>query len=116
VCGLICHHYADVVTNGTTNLNVFVGWLTALISHQSVLFLREKNDNDNNASKYDMGRGCTGEFFCAKVKKVLVPRTQEKRSQKTSRRTIRATPQIGDFHFRQWWPLSTCGLYFALLR
>ena len=28
-------------------------------------------------------------------------------AKKTSRRTIRATPKIGDFHFRRWWPIST---------
>jgi hypothetical protein len=26
---------------------------------------------------------------------------------KTSQRTIHATPKIGDFHFQQWWPIST---------
>jgi len=33
---------AAVVTNGTTMMVVFVGWLTALISRQSVLFACEQ--------------------------------------------------------------------------
>ncbi len=65
--------------------------------------------------KYPQARGYTGEFSCARAKNVLVPRTQEKQSKKTSRITIRATPKIGNFHFRQWWPISTCGRYFAML-
>jgi hypothetical protein len=28
-------------------------------------------------------------------------------TKKTSQSTIRATPKIGDFHFRRWWPIST---------
>jgi hypothetical protein len=40
--GLIHNHPADVVANGTTMVVVFVGWLTALIIRQSLLFLREQ--------------------------------------------------------------------------
>ena len=40
--GLIHHRYADVVANGTTMVNVFVEWSTALVSCQSLLFLREE--------------------------------------------------------------------------
>ena len=28
-------------------------------------------------------------------------------NQKTSRKAICATPKIGNFHFRRWWPIST---------
>jgi hypothetical protein len=40
--GLISHHHANVVANGTTMVNVFVGWLTAIVSRQTVLFLHEE--------------------------------------------------------------------------
>jgi hypothetical protein len=36
--------------------------------------------------------------MCESKKKILVPRAQEKKeAKKTSRKTIRATPKIGDF-------------------
>ena len=40
--GLIFHHHANVVANGTTMVNVFVGWSTAIVSRQTVLFLHEE--------------------------------------------------------------------------
>jgi hypothetical protein len=36
-------------------------------------------------------------------------------AKKLSRRTIRATPKVGDFHFQQWWPISICDRYFTML-
>jgi hypothetical protein len=49
-----------------------------------------------------------GEFSRAKAKKRFGSTyTRKKESKKTSQRTIRATPKIGDFHFRRWWPIST---------
>jgi len=41
--------------------------------------------------------------------------TRKIEAKKMSRSTIRATPKIGDFHFRQWWPIFTCDNYFAML-
>ena len=40
-------------------------------------------------------------------KKVWFHVHKKKEAKKTSQRTIRATPKIGDFHFRRWWPIST---------
>ncbi len=52
--GLICHRNADVVANGTTMVNVYVGWLIALVSSQTLLSLHEetydKVDNETFVS------------------------------------------------------------------
>jgi hypothetical protein len=40
---------------------------------------------------------------------------RKKETKKTSQKTTRATPKIANFHFQQWWPISTCGHYFAML-
>ena len=63
-----------------------------------------------------IGRGCTGEFSCAKARKKFWfhVRKKKKEAKKHHEKTIRATPKTGDFFFfRRWWPISTCGRYFA---
>ncbi len=71
----------------------------------------------NIYSQYqDNFRGCTGECFRAKAKKSFGSTYARKiEAKKTSQSTIRATPKIGDFHFRRWWPIFTCDNYFAML-
>jgi hypothetical protein len=46
-------------------------------------------------------------FPARKQKKFWFHVRKKNRSQKTSQRTIRATPKIGNFHFRRWLPIST---------
>ena len=51
-------------------------------------------------------RGCTGKFsrLYLSKKKFWFHVCKKNRRQKTSQSTIRATPKIGDFHFRQYSP------------
>ena len=75
----------------------------------------EKEDVYHIPSLY-LGRGCTGELSCAKAKRSFGSTcTRKKEAKKASRRTICVTPKISDFLFRRWWPISTCGHYFAML-
>ena len=76
----------------------------------------EVADRDSGGTGSGIGRGCTGEFSRAKAKKSFGSTYARKiEAKKTSRSTIRATPKIGDFHFRRWWPIFTCDKYFAML-
>jgi hypothetical protein len=54
-----------------------------------------------NEEEFD-DRGCTGEFSRPKVKKGLVPCMLKKLKRKKHHE---ATPKIGNFHIRQWWPI-----------
>ncbi len=63
-----------------------------------------------------IGRGCTGEFSCAKARKKFWfhVRKKKKKPKKHHEKQFAPPPKLVIFFFRQWWPISTCGRYFAI--
>ena len=63
----------------------------------------------SNNGDYVTKLGAALENFPAQKRKKSFDSTYARKieAKKTSQRTIRATPKIGNFHFRQWWPIST---------
>ena len=61
--------------------------------------------------------GAALEIFSRKSKKTSFGSTYARKieAKKKSRSTICATPKIGNFHFRRWWPIFTCDNYSAML-